>query len=370
MITIHGPAVSKIDRLDARYVALMEANLRLARKDATLWGEKASHEAKDRLNWIDLPHTSRDLLIELDALHAKYRDATRVILCGMGGSSLAPEVIAAAFSKELFVLDSTDPDYLHSALSTDLATAVVVVSSKSGSTIETASQLALFESRFVAANLNPKEHIVIVTDPDSPLHRSATEKGYPIVNADPQVGGRFSALSAFGLVPSALIGIDVSILLDSASDALDVLVSENSPAVDLAYLIAYATDQYCSFTDDGSGMQGLADWIEQLVAESTGKNGTGILPIVIESTGSPVAGKTLNIAFAGKSDLVVDAELGAQFILWEWVTALVGFALGIDPFDQPNVTEAKVKTVELLSAWSESPEIRERIVPNEIDGAV
>lgn len=366
MISIHGPAVSKVDRLDPRYLDLVSANRRLARKDATLWGNSAATEAANRLNWIDLPLTSRQLLPELDALHARFRGFNRVVLCGMGGSSLAPEVIASTFGKDIFILDSTDPNYVSSSLMGNLSTTVVIVSSKSGSTIETASQLALFEARLAEANLLARNHIVIVTDPGSPLDVASRNKGYSVVNADPQVGGRFSALTAFGLVPSAILGIDVSVLLDHAADALKVL-NESSLAVDLAYLISYCAGQYCAFSDTQSGMSGLADWIEQLIAESTGKNGVGRLPIVTESAASPVAGNALNISFSGLGELVVHADLGEHFLLWEWVTALIGQSLEINPFDQPNVTEAKLNTAALLADWIARPPALD---PSRIDGAV
>ena len=367
MISIHGPATSKINRFDPLYASLVEANRRLSRKDFTLWGDKAESEAKHRLNWIGLPTSSHILLPELDALHAKFRSRTRVILCGMGGSSLAPEVIASTYGKDLFVLDSTDPNYIVRALNTDLSKAIIVVSSKSGSTIETSSQRALFLARLEKENLDPKEHLIFVTDPSSPLDIEARGKGFTVINADPEVGGRFSALSAFGLVPSAILGIDVSVILDSASDALISLTQDDSPAIDLAYLLAYSTSQYCSLSDSDSGMVGLSDWIEQLVAESTGKDGVGRLPIVIESNLAPVSGVSLNIAFTGKSDLVVEASLGEHFILWEWVTSLVGYALQIDPFNQPNVTEAKEKTSALLGAGAG---IAPALIPTSKDGSI
>lgn len=367
MIRIHGSITSKIDQFDPRFIALVEASDRLSKKDAALWGPTAAIEAAIRLNWIDLPQSSRALLPELDALAAKFRHCRRVILCGMGGSSLAPEVIAATYQKELFVLDSTDPDYLAHALAQDLATSVVVVSSKSGSTIETACLRALFEERFTNAGLKPMEHMVIVTDPDSPLDHAARQGGFTVVNADPHIGGRFSALSAFGLVPAALIGVDVSVLLDSASDAMQNFQGVQSPAVATAYLLAYHAGQYLAFNDSGSGMPGLSDWIEQLIAESTGKEQVGRLPVVIESPTATIGGDGIRIAFTGSSDLVVEADLGAHFIFWEWVTALIGFALTIDPFNQPNVTEAKIQTSKLLDTWAgKLPHLE----PHEHDGAV
>lgn len=367
MISVHGSLTSKIDRFDPRYLALVEASARVAKKDPDTWGPDARAEAAIRLNWVDAPAASRNLLPELDALAARFRNHDRVVLCGMGGSSLAPEVIAASFGKKLFILDSTDPNYIAHALQGDLAKTVVVVSSKSGSTVETASQRALFESHFASAGLDATAHMVIVTDPGSPLDVDARKRGFTVVNADPNVGGRFSALTAFGLVPAALVGIDVSVLLDSASDAIPSLQGNDSPAVAAAFLLAYQSGQYVAFSDTDSGMPGLSDWIEQLIAESTGKQNVGRLPIVIESVTAPVSGDAIRIAFSGKSDLVVECDLGAQFIFWEWVTALLGFALEIDPFNQPNVTEAKEQTASLLKSWSGK---LPKFTPNNLDGSV
>lgn len=194
--------------------------------------------------------------------------------------------------------------------------------------------------------------MVIVTDPGSPLDKDARAKNFQVVNADPHVGGRFSALTAFGLVPAALLGIDVTILLDSADDAISFFQGPQSPTVALAYLMSYECGQYFAVSDYGSEMPGLSDWIEQLIAESTGKNEMGRLPVVIESPDSPIGSDAPMIVFTGKGDLVINADLGAQFIFWEWVTALVGFALEIDPFNQPNVAEAKERTAALLRKWS------------------
>ena len=351
MISLKGNALSKIDRTSSQYEALQTFHERLKSKDSTIWGPEAQAEAAIRLNWIDLPKSSRDLLPQLDALAAKHRDKSNVILCGMGGSSLGPEVIAQTFGKSLFVLDSTDPDYVAHALKFDLAKSVVVVSSKSGSTIETASQRALFEGAFKDAGLNPRDHMVFVTDPGSPLDKQVREGGFTVVNADPNVGGRFSVLSPFGLVPSALIGVDVSVLLDNASDTKKAFFADAQQMCDIAYLLAHVSGQYVAYTDEASGMPGLSDWIEQLVAESTGKNQVGRLPVVAENSHNGREGQAFTIAFAGNADLVVEGDLASQFIVWEWVTALVGAALAIDPFNQPNVTEAKEQTSALLNEW-------------------
>ena len=351
MISIKGTSLSKIDRSSAHYKALQAFHERLKHKDSTIWGPDAQAEAAIRLNWIDLPESSRELLPQFDALAAKHRDKSSVILCGMGGSSLGPEVIAQTFAKELFVLDSTDPNYVAHALDTDLSQTVVVVSSKSGSTIETASQRALFEGAFKDAGLNPINHMVFVTDPGSPLDKQVRAGGFSVVNADPHVGGRFSVLSPFGLLPAALIGVDVSVLLDNASDTKSGFFADSQLMCDIAYLLTYVADQYVAFADQDSGMPGLSDWIEQLVAESTGKNQVGRLPVVAESSQHGLEGDAFRVAFTGTADLVVEGDLASQFIVWEWVTALVGAALAIDPFNQPNVTEAKEQTSALLSEW-------------------
>jgi len=364
MNRLSGRILSRIDRTDKRYLALQEFHNRLALKDPTIWGPDAQAEAMIRLNWIDLPESSRDLLPQLDALSAKHRDKLHIVLCGMGGSSLGPEVIAKTFKRELFVLDSTDPNYIKHALSFDLDKTLVVVSSKSGSTIETASQRALFEKVFRDANLEPTEHMVIVTDPDSPLDRQARSGGFAVVNADPNVGGRFSALNAFGLVPAALIGVDVSVLLDNSSDTKVAFLKDSTLVVDMAYAISYLSGQYMSYSDSGCDMPGLSDWAEQLVAESTGKNQVGRLPIVIEEK---VDSEIFSIAFSGTADLVLETDLASQFIIWEWVTALVGAALGIDPFNQPNVTEAKEATAALLNEWNG---VLPNFSPDAVDGAV
>ena len=364
MLEISGQKVGVIDRSSALYKKISAVNPRLAAKDSSIWGAAAKAEARIRLNWIDAPESSRDLLPQLDAVSAKFRNHTRVVLCGMGGSSLAPEVIAATYRKELFVLDSTDPVYIHHALAGDLRETVVVVGSKSGSTIETASQRALFAEAFRTLNLDPIEHMVIVTDPGSPLDKSARADGYTVINADPNVGGRFSALTAFGLVPAALIGVDPSVLLDAASDAKQQIL-ETDIAIDIAYLISNA-GQYLTYCDSEAA-PGLSDWIEQLVAESTGKNEVGRLPVVIENSSAAAGGEAFSISFTGDADLVITGELGEQFFLWEWVTALVGAALEIDPFNQPNVTEAKEATSALLAEWNGVlPEFK----ADAVDGAV
>jgi glucose-6-phosphate isomerase len=353
MISISGPITDKYDSDSKVAKDLNSIVKRLAAKDPDLWGDAAIAEAKTRLNWIDLPIASRDLLPQLDALSAwaRTRELTNIVLCGMGGSSLAPEVIARTYGKRLTVLDTTDPEQINMAIPEDLSGTLVIVGSKSGSTIETASQKKFFEKLFVEAGLNPADHFVIVTDPDSPLDKSSRNSELRVINADPNVGGRFSALSAFGLVPAALLGVDVSVLLDDADVASQTFSQPNCVAVKIATLLFEQTVQNFSLQDGASNVPGLSDWIEQLVAESTGKDQKGRLPIVVESSSATVGGPNITVGFTeAGSDLNVVASLGEHFILWEWVTALLCRALEVDPFNQPNVTEAKERTGELLSS--------------------
>jgi glucose-6-phosphate isomerase len=258
---------------------------KLAIKDSTLWGAAAAAEASIRLNWIDLPKSSRQLLPQLDALSAWARsnNLTEIVLCGMGGSSLAPEVIAATYKRKLTVLDSTDPLQIKLAIPSNLESSLFIIGSKSGSTIETSSQKSFFEDLLRSNGLAPKDHLVIVTDPNSPLDLDSRTKGYRVINADPNVGGRFSALSAFGLVPAALIGVDVSEMLDDADHASQEFSLPGSVPVEIAAKLFEFGNQFVTFCEENSPTPGLSDWIEQLIAESTGKDQTGRLPIVINS---------------------------------------------------------------------------------------
>jgi len=342
---LSGPILKNID--SKIISSLQEIAPRVAKKDINIWGNKS--EAANRLNWVDLPTKSRDLLPELDALSAWARSngLTQIILCGMGGSSLAPEVIAASYKKQLTTLDSTDPIQILDSLPSEIRKAVVVIGSKSGTTIETLSQFEFYQRRFKEADLNPIQHIVIITDPGTPLDISARKLGYKVVNADPNVGGRFSALSAFGLVPAALIGVDISLLLDDAEKLSSSISVKESPAIAIAACLYSLTDQIINFCDKGSVTPGLSNWIEQLIAESTGKDLTGRLPVVIEDMANAISGITIGFSL-GEYDLVIEATLGEQFILWEWVTALLCYLLKVDPFNQPNVTEAKDRTSAIL----------------------
>jgi glucose-6-phosphate isomerase len=371
-IKVSGAALAKVDRTSSRYAFLRETHQKIAAKDSNTWGPEAAPEAAVRLNWVDLPTNSISLRDEMVAVAARFSGKARVVLCGMGGSSLAPEVLAKSHKREIVVVDSTDPNYIAHALSGDLSKTVIVVSSKSGSTIETSSQRALFQAKLIEAGLNPIEHIVFVTDPGSPLDIETRAAGFTVINADPNVGGRFSALSAFGVVPAVLAGIDIWKVLDDAAVAKGHFLAFDEVILDVAYLLSEISGQYIGFTDHGSDVPGLSDWIEQLIAESTGKDGRGRLPVVSESVASAATGGAFTVAFAeAGADLNVIAPLGAHFIFWEWVTAILGAALDIDPFNQPNVTEAKEQTLALLSEWKSTGVTQlPRLTPDSSDGDV
>lgn len=355
---------------------------RMAAQDAELWGPDAAPEAAKRLAWVSLAETSRHLVPVIEDLRKVLagRGLGHVVLCGMGGSSLAPEVICATQGKPLFVLDSSDPDYVRAALSTRLSESIVVVSSKSGSTVETDSQRRAYEAAFQDADLDPRDHFVIVTDPGSPLDGEAREKGYTVINADPNVGGRYSALTAFGLVPCGLAGVDIGALLDEAADVEPRLQADDpaNPALRLGAFLGVANAAGVDkvvLADDGSGLQRFGDWAEQLIAESTGKQERGILPVVVSSLASANAtpntpdeviialGDDVPPATSGWAGSV-RAPLGAALLLWEYAIPVAGSLIGINPFDQPDVESAKAAARSLLDGSGEHP------VPVFSDGVV
>ena len=371
---------------------------KLFAQDATLWGPDAESESAIRLSWVNLPRSSRPLVGEVAALREQLKGegVDRVVLCGMGGSSLAPEVICGTAGVDLVVLDSSQPDMVRAAI-TDLDRTVVVVSSKSGSTVETDSQRRAFQAAFSEAGIDPTARIVIVTDPGSPLDEESRAGGYRVINADPNVGGRYSALTAFGLVPSGLAGADIEALLDDAEAVWDVLSADDdgNPGLRLGAAMAGTDPLRDKFVivDDGSGIVGFADWAEQLIAESTGKQGTGILPVVVGGDADPevrwpAADVTVarlvgdsdddvdldldalgagpdGAADGSRSEVAVSGTLGAQLLLWEVATAAAGRLLGINPFDQPDVESAKKAARALLDKG-----IGDSEAPAATDGAV
>ena len=377
-VAVSGPAEDAVRTHVSALVAEQVAS-KLFAQDPTLWGADAEEEASKRLSWVGLAESSRPLVARVERLReqALADGLTRVVLCGMGGSSLAPEVITATAGVDLVVLDGTDPEQVRRAISTDLEATVVVVSSKSGSTLETDSQRRAFAGAFEAAGIDAASRFVVVTDPGSALGDLAREGGYrAVVEADPGIGGRYSALTAFGLVPSGLAGVDVGALLDQAASAaavLDADTAENPALVLGAALGGTAGRTKVALVDGagspggGSGFSGFGDWAEQLIAESTGKLGTGILPVVVadgdpEVTDTPVDVLLAHlVADAGAAPLSGDAAqvavsgpLGAQMLLWEAAVAVAGRLLGINPFDQPDVESAKVAARQMLEGDASS----------------
>jgi glucose-6-phosphate isomerase len=371
-ISVSGAAADAVRTVVPTLVADLVAS-GITSLDPALWGPEAEVEAGKRLGWTESVVTSRPLVAEIVALraHLTAQGVTRIVLAGMGGSSLAPEVITRTGGVDLTVLDATDPGQVRAALA-DLASTALVVSSKSGGTVETDSARRAFERAFQSAGIDPAERIVVVTDPGSPLESLATDAGYRVFTADPTVGGRFSALTAFGLVPSGLAGVDIGQLLDEA-DAVSLALavdSEDNPGLILGAAIASTTPRRdkLAIVSDGTHMVGFADWAEQLIAESTGKIGTGILPVVLDrgapelSAGLPDlqvvrvvadAGGDVFADHDGADEIRVSGTLGAQFLVWEYATVVAGRLLGINPFDQPDVESAKNATRALLDSRPE-----------------
>ena len=350
--------------------------------DHTLFQDDPT-EVSNRMGWLHTPATSRAAWADLEADAAAIAaDSDHVILMGMGGSSLFPEVLTSAFGSsdgypQLHVIDSSDPAAV--ARVGELAPAdrtFHVASSKSGSTVETRSHLAHFWARS-----GDPSRFAVITDPGSALGASARERGFLHVwENDPDIGGRYSALSLFGIAPAALIDVDGLALLDAADDVADGLAPSDDDAdfnvgLRLAAAIGAAhqagRDKLTILLDERVGSFGL--WLEQLVAESLGKHGVGVVPVV---------GEPLDIALAhpddrifvvigdvdGADDVVAaghptvlltleeTTDLGGHVLLWEFAIALVGRVLGINPFDQPDVEAAKVEARKLLdSAAPEQP---------------
>src|SRR4051812_26321280 len=353
-------------------------------KDPTLWGGTAeTPELADRLGWLTIADRMQEEVDDLrDFARACLNDGlTDAVLLGMGGSSLAPEVFRTAFPVadhhlRLHVLDSTDPAaVLATEQAIDLAKTLFIVSSKSGGTIETLSHFKHFWSK-----AGRGEQFVAITDPGSPLEQLAHEHGFRrMFHGDPEIGGRYSALSHFGMVPAALMGADLEALLDGAQVAAQGCRHEDTSegnsglwlGVTLGELSLRGHDKL-TFVVDDPAIASVGLWLEQLVAESTGKHGRGILPVAGEPVGAQEAygddrvfvhlrgdGAALDdemqgLAHAGQPVLTIPThgagDLGRIFFFAEFATAVSGWALGINPFDQPNVQEAKDQTKAVLQA--------------------
>ena len=377
------PAVTK--RLES-WTASRVAE-RLWAKDGSLWAAsgKPPDEIAAWLGWLDLPESMSTRVTELEHLARDVREDgyRRAAVLGMGGSSLAPELFSRVFGwaggpagngaasadgLELRILDSTHPDAVRGFRSWASAQRTIFcVSSKSGSTIEpNAFQAAMSE-------IAPALDFLAITDPGTPLAELARSQGFRgIVEAPPDVGGRYSALTVFGLVPAALNGVDIAGLLERArrmADACRIDDAAANPGLRLGALIGEASlagrDKLTILTSER--LAAFGDWAEQLVAESTGKAGRGIVPIVGEPVGEPSEYGDdrffVHVRLAGETDAAMSAladeeivlddplDIGAEFVRWEVATAAAGIVLGIDPFDQPNVQESKDATKELLEAY-------------------
>lgn len=378
-----------IDAMIAR-AAAERVPQRLWERDDTLWGPAGQAEVADRLAWLDAPAATREMARELDALTGAITadGCTDVLLVGMGGSSLAPAVIGSLdprAPRRLRMLDSTDPDAIASVdAATDPDRTLVLVSTKSGGTVETISLFRHFWSRRPDG-----AGFVAITDPGSGLETLAREHGFrEVFLADPEIGGRYSALSPFGIVPAALIGLDYHGLLDGGQAGLDAARADvpDNAAVRLgaaiAALAATGRDKLVVRVQDPL-LGHFSLWLEQLVAESTGKHGLGVLP-VIDDPGAEITVRAMTgpdrqlLVVRGSTDdprldaeiatavdagvpvleLVLDhdpqresslAQLGWAFATTEVAVAVAGWGLAINPFDQPDVQAAKDATQAVLA---------------------
>jgi len=360
--------------------------------DHTVWKPEPT-EITNRLGWLHTAEVVLENLARLEGLVEAMRAAgyTDALLLGMGGSSLAPEVFRKALGLkdgylDLAVLDSTDPGaVLAEAERLDLSRTLFIVATKSGGTVETLSFFKFFYNRVVdeVGMKQAGEHFIAITDPGSKLADLAKRYGFrAIFLNDPNIGGRYSALSYFGLVPAALVGVDVGLLLGRALAATcgsePCVTVEDNPGAWLGAILrelAKAGRDKVTFTVSPA-IASFGDWVEQLIAESTGKEGEGILPVVGEPPGPPevYGNDRLFIQIRLEDDETHDAaiqaleeaghpvvrlnlhdryDLGGQFFLWEMATAVTGHRLGINPFDQPNVEAAKVLARQMVAEYTE-----------------
>ncbi len=367
--------------VDAAVADALGLVARIDARDHTVWQDDPA-EVADRLGWLDAPQRAAEGSEQLRAIaDGLVADGiTDVVLTGMGGSSLYPEVLVTTFGSatghpRLHVLDSTDPGaVLAVERNVPWPTTVVVAASKSGGTIETRSHLARFTARLEDAHGDgAARHLIAITDPGSDLDALATEAGYrAVVHGQPDVGGRFSALTPFGLLPAAILGLDLDAHLAPAASLLALARTEdqaNTPVVLGAVLAAAAQrgrDKLTLLLPDE--VVSFGTWVEQLVAESTGKHGVGIVPVLDEDA-EKLVGRLgedrLIVALGdrpGTDDLAAAGapvvqlpwdgpqQLAAEVVRWEVATAVAGALLGVNPFDQPDVQSAKAATAQVLEA--------------------
>jgi transaldolase/glucose-6-phosphate isomerase len=363
---------------------------RLWNNDPTIWKEKLEEdvELSDRLGWLNLPEEMLEKIKELEMFSNEVKkDFKNVLLLGMGGSSLAPEVFSKTYGSKigyprLEILDSTHPDVVDKFLKEyDLTATLFIVASKSGGTAETMSFYYTFFEAVSKFNENPGNQFVAITDPGSGLEKLAKEKKFrKIFNTPPKVGGRYSALTYFGMLPAALIGMDIEKFLTNADQIVKQSGSNINAADNLGFFLGAAIGELALIKKDkltffcSKNISSFPSWIEQLVAESTGKEEKGILPIVdeefvdtsfyendrvfvfLEVDEHNFEMTNLKEKLSKNFPLIsiqIDNlyELSQQFYLWEMATALSGAVLKINPFDQPDVQLAKTLANESLSSY-------------------
>ena len=363
---------------------------RIWQKDYTLWSNKPD-EISNRLGWLYSAEASLNSINEIEEFVSSIRHdgINQALLLGMGGSSLAPEVFRKTFGiksgfLDLSVIDSTHPDTIREyADKIDPSKTLFIVSTKSGGTVETFSFMKFFYN--YALEILGKEkvgnHFLAITDPGSGLQTVAEQLRFrKIFLNDPNIGGRFSALSLFGVVPAALIGVDIKLLLTRAQKMADECKSIGSAALvgtAIGELAEQRRDKVTFVTSEEFSSFGV--WVEQLIAESTGKSGKGILPVESESVELPefysddrvfvrlfTKGKKTNLdSLINAGHPVIDLELndvydlGAEFFRWEFATAVMSWRMKITPFDQPNVESAKILARQMVAEYKESGKLPE-----------
>ena len=360
---------------------------RLASKDPNLWAAESAEDANDRLGWLNLPEDSRVIVPQLEDLVRMIRSQgyKRVFLLGMGGSSLAAEVFERTFGdpqkKFIRIADSTHPDAVRRWIDeVDSDQYFFIVSSKSGSTLETRALFHVFWHAMERWHSQPGLRFAAITDSGSFLEWLANDRGFVQVFTAPQdVGGRYSALSAFGLVPGALSGLDIDLLLTRARVMAEACESDASPGVELGVALgelALAGRDKLTFVASPK-VASFADWLEQLVAESLGKDGKGIVPVVGETPGAAetygddrvfvgivLEGDENGVPEwleqrAGEGHPVIEIrlrdryDLGCEILRWEVAVATAGSVLRVQPFDQPDVERSKILTRGALAATGE-----------------
>ncbi|WP_067465389.1 glucose-6-phosphate isomerase [Actinomadura macra] len=360
----------------------------LASRNSKLWGPDAAPLAARSLGWLGLPETSRSLAARLAGPADEARDAglDRVVLAGAGGAALAAEAICRTAGVELTVLDTTDPHEVSGVLATGLDRTLVVVA---GESLQAETLRRVFAGAFSDAGVTGDalaRRFVVVADAGSPLERAAREAGHPVVQSEPDVDGRFGALGAQALVPAALAGVDLGGLLDEASGLAGALRQPyDNPALALGAALGssvLAHRDKLIIADQGSGLAGFGGWAEQLVAGATGKQGKGMLPVVVEGVDSPgfeLTGEVRRVILGRRPDepgpgreagLSVAGPLGAQFLLWEYATAVAARVIGVDPFAEPDVGESAAATAALLRSEEGAAPTVVRTPPALVAGAV